>query len=64
MALSLYRDQKWDKALEAFKLADSKEDMFQGRHTNPSRLYIDRCEYFKENSPGSEWDGSWTLTAK
>ena len=63
-ALELYRNQKWDEALKAFKDADSKEDMFPGRTMNPSRLYIDRCEYFKENSPGPDWDGSWKLTAK
>ena len=63
-ALNLYRDQKWQAALDAFILSDSMEDMFPGRSTNPSRVYIDRCKYFMENSPGENWDGSWTLTSK
>ncbi len=63
-ALALYHEQKWAAALEAFELAESKEDMFPGRSTNPSREYIVRCKYFMENSPGPDWDGSWTLTAK
>jgi adenylate cyclase len=63
-ALELYRLQKWDEALKAFQKADSLEDMFPGRTMNPSLVYIQRCEYFKENSPGENWDGSWKLTAK
>ena len=63
-ALELYRGQKWVAALAAFKLSDAKEDMFPGRSMNPSRVYIDRCEYFMEHSPGADWDGSWTLTSK
>ncbi len=63
-ALKLYRNQKWEEALQAFQDADSKEDMFPGRTMNPSRVYIERCKYFMENPPGADWNGSWTLTAK
>jgi len=40
------------------------ENMFPGRNTNPSTVYIDRCKALKENPPGKDWDGVWTLTAK
>ena len=63
-ALELYRNQEWDKAKEAFKSADELEDMFPGRKTNPSRVYIPRCDHWKENPPGDDWDGVWTLTSK
>ena len=63
-ALALYRNQDWKKAIEAFKASDELEDMFPGRSTNPSRLYIPRCEYYLDNSPGDNWDGSWTMTSK
>ncbi|MFQ6608089.1 MAG: CHASE2 domain-containing protein [Fidelibacterota bacterium] len=63
-AVSLYRDQKWDQALEAFQTAAELEDMFPGRKTNPSRVYIPRCEHYKTNPPGDDWDGSWALTKK
>jgi len=63
-ALELYRRQEWDKAIEAFRESDGLEDMFPGRKTNPSRIYIPRCEHFKANPPGDDWDGSWTLTKK
>jgi len=63
-ALKLYKAQEWVKAIEAFKASDELEDMFPGRKTNPSRIYIPRCEHFLSNSPGDDWDGVWTLTSK
>ena len=38
--------------------------MFGGRKTNPSRIYIPRCEHYLQNAPGDDWDGVWTLTSK
>ena len=52
------------KAIEAFKASDKLEDMFPGRKTNPSQVYIPRCEHYKDNPPGDDWDGSWALTKK
>jgi adenylate cyclase len=63
-ALGLYKTQQWTKAIEAFKASDALEDMFPGRKTNPSRIYIPRCEHFLSNPPGDDWDGVWTLTSK
>ena len=63
-ALDLYKNQNWEKAIEAFKASDALEDMFNGRKTNPSRIYIPRCEFFSANPPGDDWDGVWTLTSK
>lgn len=63
-ALALYRNQEWEKAIEAFKASDALEDMFPGRKTNPSRIYIPRCEHYRDNPPGDDWDGSWALTKK
>ena len=63
-AIKLYRNQEWEKAIEAFKASDKLEDMFPGRKTNPSQVYIPRCEHYKDNPPGDDWDGSWALTKK
>lgn len=63
-ALDLYRNQEWKKAIDAFKTSDELEDMFPGRKTNPSQIYIPRCEHYQENPPGDDWDGSWALTKK
>lgn len=59
-----YLDQEWDKAIEYFKRSHKFEDMFKGRKTNPSLVYIDRCIEFKENPPGKNWDGVYNLTKK
>jgi len=63
-AQELYFDQEWDKAINGFKESEKLENMFAGRNTNPSTVYIDRCKALKENPPGKDWDGVWTLTAK
>ncbi len=63
-ALDLYKNQEWSKAIEAFKASDALEEMFGGRKTNPSRIYIPRCQHYLDNPPGDEWDGVWTLTSK
>jgi adenylate cyclase len=62
--MELYRQQKWDAGIEKFKTSEALEEVFPKRPTNPSRIYIERCEYFEANPPGPDWDGSWTLTAK
>jgi class 3 adenylate cyclase/CHASE2 domain-containing sensor protein len=63
-ALKLYKNQDFKQAIDAFKESDTLEDMFPGRKTNPSRVYIPRCEHFLQNPPGDDWDGVWTLTSK
>ncbi|NQV38405.1 MAG: adenylate/guanylate cyclase domain-containing protein [Candidatus Marinimicrobia bacterium] len=59
-----YFAQNWDAAIKGFQESEKLENMFPGRNTNPSVIYIKRCEYLKENPPGDDWDGVWTLTAK
>jgi len=63
-AMTRYRQQEWDRARGRFMESEGLEEVFPKRPTNPSRVYMDRCDYFKESPPGDDWDGSWTLTAK
>ena len=58
-ALTLYRDREWDKARAAFQavLAITPED-------KPSRIYLERCEFFQKNPPPAEWDGVFNRTDK
>ena len=60
----LYKKQKWNQALMVFNQAEKLEETFPDRPTTPSRVYIERCEFFKNNPPGDDWDGVWTLTKK
>lgn len=65
--LVLYKEKKWDEAIEQFTKCIAHE---QKRYPNkippinPSEVYIERCENFKENPPPEDWDGVYTLTAK
>lgn len=62
--LDLYKQRAWDEALAKFAESDKYEEKFSRRPTTPSRVYIERCEYFKVTPPEPDWDGSWTLTSK
>ena len=59
IGLEAYKGQRWDDALESFR-AGLKIDPDDG----PTKVYIERCEYFKENPPGEDWDGVYTMTTK
>ena len=54
-----YAGQDWKGAVDAFNDA-------LGLNPNDklSSIYIERCEYFKANPPGEEWDGVWTMKTK
>jgi len=57
--LIYYRKQRWDKAIDAFKeaLKANPEDKL-------SDMYIKRCEHYKANPPGEDWNGVWVMTEK
>ena len=42
------RSKEWNSAIELFEQSILLEKMFEGRHTNPSSVFIKRCKYFKE----------------
>ncbi|WP_419168595.1 CHASE2 domain-containing protein [Halobacteriovorax sp.] len=67
-AILLYKAQKWDEAIELFKVTLELEYMrfpdLKGLKTNPSEIYIKRCEDYKKLPPPPEWDGVFTLTSK
>jgi adenylate cyclase len=58
-ALALYRAREWEKARAGFEgvLESVPED-------NPSKIYIERCEYFMHNPPAAEWDGVFNRAEK
>lgn len=55
----LYLAQKWDDAIAQFKLALEAEP-----NDGPSRIFLGRCEEYKINPPGENWDGVYTMTTK
>jgi len=62
--MELYHDQNWVKAKKQFKEALKLEENFLDRPTTPSAVYLDRCDYYKNDPPGKDWDWVWTMTTK
>jgi adenylate cyclase len=54
-ALKLYRDQKWDEAIDLFQKYE--DDTLAG-------VYVDRTKRLKENPPAADWAGIFDLTKK
>ena len=52
------------EAKKIFKESEKLEEIIKDRPTNPSKIYIERCNYFQKNSPGKDWDGIWTMKTK
>tara|TARA_B100000212_G_scaffold111155_1_gene82729 strand:- start:1666 stop:4218 length:2553 start_codon:yes stop_codon:yes gene_type:complete len=62
--LDCYYQQNWEKAIKYFTESQSMEDTFSSRNTTPSEVYVNRCIMFKDNPPGEDWDGVWTMISK
>jgi adenylate cyclase len=57
--LTLYRRREWNRAVAKF------EEVLR---VNPDeklcRMYIERCNLFREEPPGDDWDGGWIMKTK
>ena len=58
-ALAAYREQHWDAAETGFRqcLSIVPDDP-------PSQIFLGRIGHFREEPPGDDWNGVWTLTTK
>ncbi|SRR5579871_1477110 len=57
--LALYRQQKWDEAIQRFKNClelDPKD--------GPAEIFIKRCGHLKQAPPGPNWDGVFVMKTK
>ncbi len=57
--LAKFRQQKWDDAEAEFKEVLALND-----HDKAAAMYIKRCEHFRADPPGAEWDGVWVMEEK
>ena len=65
--ISLYKAQKWDEAIALFTLTlelENKRYPELSHKTNPSKIYIERCQEFKKIPAPPDWDGVYSLTEK
>lgn len=58
-ALALYRAHRWEEAEKYFA---SILDEFP--EEKPSKIYLERCEYYKNNPPPDDWDGVFNRVDK
>ncbi len=63
-ARELYVKQNWDAAISAFEDCSNQHLDFFGQTDPVSLMYIERCRFYKSESPASDWDGSWKLETK
>jgi tetratricopeptide (TPR) repeat protein len=59
LGLTAYKQRRWDEAIRAFEKAlavDPKD--------GPSKEYITRSRFYKENPPPDNWDGVYVMTTK
>lgn len=57
--LAAYHQQRWGKADAAFA-----EALRLHPADRLSRIYRERCTYFRLHPPGEDWDGTWVLQEK
>lgn len=55
-----YKAQKWDEAIATFEKV--RGDLKPGDFA--SGMYIDRCVAMRQDPPGEDWDGVFTMTTK
>jgi len=58
-ALGYYREQEWDRAEEKFREVLSKMP-----HDTVAQLYLQRIANLREEPPGPDWDGVFTMKRK
>ncbi len=63
-AYCAYENSEWEHAVTLFTEAEKFEDHIPNRPTNPSRVYIERCQSFLINPPENDWHHVWTLDSK
>lgn len=59
LGLTAYKQRKWDEAIRAFQKALESEP-----GDGPSKLYLERSNKYKQDPPGDDWDGVFTMTTK
>ncbi len=57
--IDAYQRRDWTMALRRF--GEARE---LAPHDRPSRIFIDRCSYYRDNPPPEEWNGVWIMDEK
>lgn len=57
-AIDLYRQKSFEPALDYFKRS------FEKLGDYPSKVYMQRCQFYLANPPGDNWDGVFEMKTK
>jgi adenylate cyclase len=57
--LKRYRQRDWQSAQDRFASA-----LQLAPQDGPSKVYLDRCRYYREHEPSDNWDGVWVMHDK
>jgi adenylate cyclase len=63
-AQDLYRKMQWHPAFSLFLNASEAYEAVFKVPDKASLVFMERCTYFSENPPGTDWDGSWKMDSK
>lgn len=59
LGLKNYKSMNWEEAIKEFENALEKD-----KTDTPSKVYLERCIYFRDNPPSEDWDGIYTMKTK
>jgi adenylate cyclase len=57
--LDVFKTQSWEEAIHHFR-----ECLKMNEHDGPSLFYIEKCEDFRKNPPGGDWNGEIAVEKK
>lgn len=57
--LAAYRARKWDAAIKLFS-----DCLTINPNDKPSKIYIERAQFLKQNPPPDDWAGVWIMESK
>jgi len=57
--LAAYRARKWDAAIKLFS-----DCLTINPNDKPSKIYIERAQFLKQNPPPDDWSGVWIMESK
>ncbi|MEL7833492.1 adenylate/guanylate cyclase domain-containing protein [Fodinibius sp. Rm-B-1B1-1] len=66
--IAAYQKQEWNRAIALFNESSELEYFIPNEesfiYTNPSLVYINRCEVMRENPPPEDWNGVYVMESK
>lgn len=64
-ALEALTERDWDKAEKYFERTLALERKYDGRPTNPSKVYLrTRIPVWRDENPGEDWEAVWVFDSK